>query len=53
VVSDSYKRIFGEAKPVIAMVHLGALPGAPLSNAEAAIEGLVDSARLARAARKG
>ena len=53
MASDNYKRIFGEAKPVIAMVHLGALPGAPLYEAEAGIEGLVDGARLARAARKG
>jgi hypothetical protein len=33
------------AKPVIAMVHLGALPGAPLYDAQAGIEGLVAAAR--------
>ena len=35
---------FGTAKPVIAMVHLGALPGTPLYDAEAGVEGLVDGA---------
>jgi membrane complex biogenesis BtpA family protein len=29
-VSDRFKAIFGARKPVIGMVHLGALPGAPL-----------------------
>jgi predicted TIM-barrel enzyme len=53
VASDNYKRILGETKPVIAMVHLGALAGSPLYDAKAGIEGLVDGARLARAARKG
>ncbi|MEM9011274.1 MAG: BtpA/SgcQ family protein [Pseudomonadota bacterium] len=36
--------LFGTAKPVIAMVHLAALPGTPLYDAEAGIEGLVASA---------
>jgi membrane complex biogenesis BtpA family protein len=38
-------RIFGEKKPVIAMVHLGALPGAPLYDAEVGMRGLVEGAR--------
>jgi membrane complex biogenesis BtpA family protein len=29
-MTDRFRRVFGDAKPVIAMVHLGALPGAPL-----------------------
>jgi uncharacterized protein len=45
VAWDNYQRIFGDRKPVIAMVHLGALPGSPLYNAEAGLEGLVDGAR--------
>ena len=38
-------RIFGDTKPVIAMVHLGASPGAPLYDAKAGLDGLVDAAR--------
>ena len=40
-----FESVFGVAKPVIGMVHLGALPGSPLFDAEAGIEGLVDGAR--------
>lgn len=36
--------LFATPKPVIAMVHLGALPGAPLHDAEAGLEGLVAGA---------
>ena len=32
-------------KPVIAMVHIGASPGAPLFDSHAGIEGVVESAR--------
>ena len=42
---SNYTRIFGDEKPVIAMVHLGALPGAPLFDAGAGLEGLVAAAR--------
>ena len=42
---ERFGRVFGTAKPVIAMVHLGALPGAPLHDAEAGLEGLVEGAR--------
>jgi membrane complex biogenesis BtpA family protein len=41
----SFRRVFGPGKPVIAMVHLGALPGAPLHDAAAGIEGIVAAAR--------
>jgi membrane complex biogenesis BtpA family protein len=40
-MTDNYRRVFGETKPVIAMVHFGALPGAPLFDAEAGLDGLV------------
>lgn len=39
-----FARVFGIGKPAIAMVHLGALPGAPLHDAEAGLDGLVAAA---------
>jgi uncharacterized protein len=42
---DKFRKVFGTTKPVIAMVHLGALPGSPLHDAEAGLEGLVEGAR--------
>lgn len=42
---NTFTRIFGEAKPLIGMVHLGALPGAPLYNAEDGLDGLLSGAR--------
>ena len=30
----NFKRVFGETKPVIGMVHIGALPGSPLFDSE-------------------
>lgn len=42
---DRFQTVFGTAKPVIAMVHLGALPGAPLYDAEAGVETIVEAAR--------
>ena len=39
-MSGKFAAIFGSTKPVIAMVHLGALPGAPLYDAEAGLRGL-------------
>ena len=41
----NFKRVFGEGKPVIGMVHLGALPGTPLYDADKGLAGLLDSAR--------
>ncbi|NND17700.1 MAG: BtpA/SgcQ family protein [Silicimonas sp.] len=40
-----FQEIFGNTRPVIAMVHLGALPGTPLHDAEAGLDGLVSAAR--------
>lgn len=42
---ERFRRVFGAGKPVIAMVHLGALPGAPLHDAEGGLEALVEGAR--------
>jgi len=44
-LSDKLKAIFGDVKPVIAMVHLGALPGSPLHDHAGGLEALVDGAR--------
>ncbi|WP_128513862.1 BtpA/SgcQ family protein [Tabrizicola thermarum] len=40
-----FKAVFGDRKPVIAMVHLGASPGAPLHDAAAGVEGILAAAR--------
>lgn len=42
---NNFRRVFGDGKPVIAMVHLGALPGTPLHDADAGLDGLVAAAR--------
>lgn len=42
---DRFTEVFGTAKPVIAMVHLGALPGSPLYDAQGGLEKLLDEAR--------
>lgn len=42
---SKFQAVFGQPKPVIGMVHLGALPGAPLYDAAAGIDGLVRDAR--------
>ena len=44
-MTASYIRVFGQLKPVIAMVHLGASPGAPLFESHTGVEGIVESAR--------
>ena len=41
----NFKHVFGDGKPVIGMVHLGALPGSPLYDAEAGLAGLLAGAR--------
>jgi membrane complex biogenesis BtpA family protein len=40
-----FKAVFGDRKPVIAMVHFGALPGAPLYDADQGLDGLLEGAR--------
>lgn len=42
---NNFKRLFGETKPVIAMVHLNALPGSPLYDAAGGVEAIVEAAR--------
>jgi membrane complex biogenesis BtpA family protein len=44
-MSEKFRRVFGAKKPVIAMVHLGALPGSPLHDPEGGPEALVQAAR--------
>jgi len=47
---SKFAAVFGETKPVIGMVHLGALPGAPLHDADAGLDGLVAGAKADLAA---
>ncbi|MEO0383933.1 MAG: BtpA/SgcQ family protein [Pseudomonadota bacterium] len=42
---NRFTEMFGTAKPVIAMVHLGALPGSPLYDTQGGLEKLLDDAR--------
>lgn len=44
-MSERLKRIFGDKKPVIAMVHFGALPGAPLYDRDGGLDALLEGAR--------
>ena len=44
-MTGNFKAVFGKNKPAIAMVHLGALPGTPLYDANGGIEAIVDNAR--------
>ena len=43
-MADKFKTVFRGTKPVIAMVHVGALPGTPLYDSKAGLEGLVAGA---------
>ena len=45
-----FQNVFGKNKPVIAMVHFGALPGTPLYDADAGVAGLLQGARADLAA---
>ena len=44
-MEDRFYKLFGTKKPIIAMVHLGALPGSPLYNKESGITGLIKEAK--------
>jgi uncharacterized protein len=44
-MSNRFRKIFGKTKPVIAMVHFGALPGAPLYDANVGLDGLIAGCR--------
>ncbi len=39
-----FQAVFGDTRPVIAMVHLGALPGTPLHDAAGGVEGILAAA---------
>lgn len=44
-MTSKFKSVFGDKKPVIAMVHLGALPGSPLHDYKGGVEAIVEGAR--------
>ena len=44
-MKNRFNKVFTTRKPVIAMVHLGALPGSPLYDTKTGINGLIESAR--------
>src|SRR5918911_360470 len=44
-MSDRFRRAFADPRPVIAMVHLPPLPGAPLYDAGAGVAGLVSAVK--------
>ena len=41
-MTEKFRRVFGTGKPVIAMVHFGALPGSPLYDAEKGLDGILE-----------
>ena len=43
-MAGNFERVFGGGKPVIGMVHLGALPGSPLHDRDRGLAGLVEAA---------
>lgn len=45
MAKNNYQRVFVTRKPVIAMVHLDALPGAPLYDAAGGLDMIVEGAR--------
>ncbi len=44
-MNTKFHSVFGVGKPVIAMVHFGALPGSPLYDSDAGLAGIVEGAR--------
>lgn len=44
MLNDKFRKIFAVPKPVIGMVHIGALPGSPLHDVRAGLEGLIETA---------
>jgi membrane complex biogenesis BtpA family protein len=43
-MAGNFTNLFGDKKPIIAMVHFGALPGTPLYDAEKGLAGLLEGA---------
>ena len=52
-MNGRFQKIFAGKKPAIAMIHVGALPGTPLHDEKAGIDGLVRNARSDLAALQG
>ena len=50
---DRFRRVFGDGKPLIAMVHFPALPGAPLYDPDGGIDAIIRSARSDLSALQG
>jgi membrane complex biogenesis BtpA family protein len=44
-MSERFRRIFPSPRPVIAMAHVPALPGSPLYDAAAGVQGAIDAVR--------
>ncbi len=44
-MATKYHRIFGDTRAVIGMVHIGALPGTPLFDADSGLDRLIEAAR--------
>lgn len=44
-MTSKFASVFGNGKPVVAMVHLGALPGTPLHDAAGGVEAIIEAAR--------
>lgn len=44
-MKENFKRVLGNKKPAIAMVHLSALPGSPLYDAEGGVDAIIEAAR--------
>jgi uncharacterized protein len=44
-MTAKFRSVFGPGKPVVAMVHLGALPGTPLHDSAKGLEAIVEAAR--------
>jgi membrane complex biogenesis BtpA family protein len=43
-MTANFRNVFGDGKPVIAMVHLGALPGTPLYDADGGLDAVISGA---------
>jgi uncharacterized protein len=44
-MTAKFRKVFGDTKPIIAMVHFGALPGSPLYDAKAGLDGILAGVR--------
>ena len=44
-MNERFLKLFNTDKPVIAMVHLGALPGSPLFDSKLGLNGIIENAR--------